>query len=124
MFDEIGRDGGEMPYTGEMPYSVALVVPAMVGGVIAAGVVFLLIRRRVSGRDSKLAAAMAGLAFALGWYFAAWMALLGVIVAAVVYGMARLFTRAGQAAVAAFGAYLVFTAGAGYMLSVALDSMG
>jgi hypothetical protein len=124
VFDKIGHDGGEMPFTGQMPYSVVLVVPAVVGGLIAAGVVFLLTRRRMSGRNSKLAAATAGLAMALGWYFAAWIALLGVIVAAVAYGLARVFTRAGQAMVAAFGAYLVFTAGAGYMLYRALEAMG
>jgi hypothetical protein len=124
VFDKIGHDGGEMPYTGQMPYSAVLVVPAVVGGLIAASVVFLLTRRRMSGRNSKLAAATAGLAMALGWYFAAWMALLGVIVATVAYGLARVFTRAGQAMVTALGAYLVFTAGAGYMLYRALETMG
>ncbi|GAB3376810.1 hypothetical protein [Amycolatopsis echigonensis] len=107
-----------------MPYSVYLVVPAVVGGLLVAGAMFLLTRGRLSGRNAKLAAATAGLAWALGWYFTALMVLFGVAVAAAGYGFARLFIRAEQAMVAAFGAYVVFMGGAGYVLYVGLNGMG
>ncbi|MBB1159884.1 MULTISPECIES: hypothetical protein [Amycolatopsis] len=107
-----------------MPYSVYLVAPAVVGGVIAAAAVLSMTRRRMSSRNAKLAAAAAGTAWALGWYFTALMALFGVVVAAAAYGSARFFIRFDQAMVAALGAYVVFMAGAGYVLYVGLDAMG
>lgn len=107
-----------------MPYSIYLVVPAVVGGSIVAAAVFLLTRGRMNSRSAELAAATAGLALALGWYFTALMALCGVVVAAASYGLACLFIRADQAMVAALGAYVVFMAGTGYVLYVGLDAMG
>ena len=101
-----------------------LLMPALVGGVTGGAVVFALARRHLTARNSLLAAASACLVLGLGWYFTTWIALAGAIVAIVVYGISRIWTRVSQALVAACGTYLVFTIGVGYLLYAALDAMG
>jgi hypothetical protein len=101
-----------------------VVVPAVLGGLAGAGLVFVLARRHVSTVYAVLASVVTGAGFAAGWYLTTWVAAAGALTGIVVYAVARIWLRGGRALLAGVGSFLLFTIGAGAMLYAALDAMG
>ena len=107
-----------------MDLATFLAVPATVGGVAVAGAVSALMRRQHSTGEAVLAGVGAGALFALGWCLTSWIALGGLILGIVVYGLARMRLTGDRALVAAACLYVLFTLGAGTMLYIGLANMG
>lgn len=101
-----------------------ILVPSLLGGLLAGWAVHRLARRHLDARRAKWFAVGAFLAVALGWYLTSFIAAVGVIGAVIVYFIARAWLGSRRALYSASATYLVFTVCVGGMLYVALDSMG
>jgi hypothetical protein len=101
-----------------------LLLPAMIGGPLGAAVVYLLARRDLGHLRAALAAAATAVALALGWLFALYGAVLGVLAAIVVYAVARAARiGTGRALLAAGGLYTVIAASVAAAIYASLDTM-
>jgi hypothetical protein len=107
-----------------LSYIFFIVVPAVLGGLIAAAVIFARVRQHFGTRRAKRAAVAAFLALGLGWSFTGLFAAVGVIGGLVLYAPAHIRLGGARALLAASATYLVFTVGVGGMLYVALSEMG
>ena len=104
--------------------ALELLLPAMIGGPVGAAVVYLLARRDLGHLRAALAAAATAVALALGWLFALYGAVLGVLAAIVVYAVARAARiGTGRALLAAGGLYTVIVAAVGAAIYASLEYM-
>jgi uncharacterized protein YqgC (DUF456 family) len=95
----------------------------LVFGAAAAAVAFLLTRRDLGGGRARVAAAVAGVAVGLSWFFVLYLAVLAYVAAAVVYVALRRRLRPGRAVLAAAGTYVALAAAAGVAFTIALSTM-
>ncbi|WP_020657961.1 hypothetical protein [Amycolatopsis benzoatilytica] len=107
-----------------MNIAVFLAVPATIGGIAASGAVFALARRHFRPAPAAAAALSAGTGLALGWCYAAWVVVPGLLAGLAAYGLARLRLDGGRALLISIGVTLACTFAAGAMLRAALDAMG
>lgn len=107
-----------------MTFLYFVVIPALLGGLLAGWTVHKLARGHMDPRRAAWLAVGAFLALALGWYLTTFVAGAGVICAIIVYLVARARFGGRVALYAAGATYLGLTICVGGLLYFALAGMG